>query len=110
MRQDRTRLASAEIIGRLRLAHAPNLPEDTQRTIAARLMAGSTKDAGKRLFLSPRAYRDHLAAAEDIVLAPTGLMRDVAYITLWFMLHLECCTAFGWMLIEASAVFPAEMT
>src|SRR5688572_15455620 len=88
----------------------PHLPEDMQRTVAARMVAGSVPEAARRLFLSERAFRGHLTQVGDALLVGMGLRRDTAYIAMWFMLHRQCCTATGWDMMETDAVFPTDET
>lgn len=87
-----------------------SLSPDSHRTLAARLSAGSVREAARRLFVSERAFRDRLAAIEDAVLLPCGLERDIVWLVLWACFHAGCCARGTWELIAKSAVFPAEMT
>ena len=103
-------LQSAEILRLLRDGCRDSLTQEMQRTLAGRWVAGSTKEAGDRLFISERAFRDRLARIEDIVLESLGLRHDGWYMCAWMGFHAQCCARRAWELIETSAVFPAEMT
>lgn len=70
--------------------HLPGLREIDQRILAARCwgcpaaelapLLGYTSDALRRLF-------DRL---QDVILAPTGMKRDLALVTQWFVMHEAC--------------------
>ena len=88
--------------------HLPALTDFDQRLLAARCWGCSNAGMAPIVGYTPDALRRLFERLEDKIVAPTGLHRDLALVTQWFNLHLNCerqCLSHAKMLIEKRIVY-----
>jgi len=98
-------LEPKEVTELLRGASCRGLDAYQQRLLAGRCRGTSFADVAAVWGYSESNVRYAFRAIEDIVLGHLGLEHDIALMTSWFDLHLECCLPIARDFTERGAVF-----
>ncbi len=92
-----------------REAHMPNLPDDQQKLLAARVSGMSYPEIGERVAMDPRAVRKTVEKIETAVAMACGLQHRDSFLTsLFFCLRGGCehgCTGAGMRFLQERGEF-----
>ena len=108
MRREHAFIERKDLLPMLRNHHVFGLDHLQQHILAARCSGGETAPLAALFDYSVGQFANRFRAIEDIALAPLGLARNLAILTLWFGEHLSCekhCISHAEMLVEKRIVF-----
>ena len=104
----------SELFALARDAHMPNLPEDQQKMLAARVVGMSYDEIGDRVAMDARAVRKAVNVVERAVAHACGLYHRDSFLTaLFFCLHAECdmaCTSTGMRFLREGGAFSESVS